>query len=202
MPTICAVIFLMLFIPLAGCKTLQTQKANKTTFETPKKLQIRLNVTALYANDAVPFDDGFRPHLNFENLLGSNNAENAENNKIMSECFLALNEIGYKTTINDKTCKSCIPVRLSVEFEDNGIKESTFLDCHPQERGCTLFQKNYRKKIQFILLGKNRSPLQTIVSETTGRPSKVSDVAYEICKVAFDEFPEIRSGKIYTLEKK
>lgn len=202
MKTLTLLIIALSVISVTSCKTTGTRNTKKTTFETPKKLQTRLSVTALYSTEAVPFDDGIRPHLNFENLVSSDPKENEENTKIMSECFLALNELGHKTTINDRSCTSCIPVRLSVEFEDNGIKESTFLDCHPQEKGCTLFQKNYRKKIQFTLLDKNRNPKQTIISETTGRPSKVSDVAFEICKAGFEEFPEIRANKIYTLEKR
>lgn len=195
--------FLIIFVvaTLSGCKTTNTKNSTKMTFEQPRKLQTRLSVTALYGPDALPFDEGAKPKLNFESLVSSDPKENDENTKIMSQCFLALNELGYKTMINDRTCQDCVPVKLSVEFEDNGIKESTFLDCHPQERGCTLFQKNYRKKIQFTLLDKNRNPKQTIISETTGRPNKVSDVAYEICRVGFEEFPEIRANKIYTLEK-
>lgn len=201
MKTLQILVIVLFVATLTGCKTPSTQSGQRTTFETPKKLQIRLSVTALYSADAVPYDDGFKPHLNFENLISSDPKENEENTKIMSQCFLALNTLGYKTTINDRKCTSCIPVKINVEFEDNGIKESTFLDCHPQEKGCTLFQKNYRKKIQFTLLDKNRNPKQTIISETTGRPNKVSDVAYEICKVGFEEFPEIRANKIYTLDK-
>lgn len=202
MKTLTQVIIALLILTISGCKTHSTKNSTKTTFETPKKLQTRLSVTALYGADAIPFDDGARPQLNFENLVSSDPKENEENTKIMSQCFLALNELGYKTVINDRSCKDCIPVKLSVEFEDNGIKESTFLDCHPQERGCTLFQKNYRKKIQFTLLDKNRNQKMTIISETTGRPNKVSDVAFEICKAGFEEFPEIRANKIYTLEKR
>ncbi len=187
---------------LTGCKTIGHKNSNKTTFETPRKLQTKVNVTALYSPEALPFDEGIRPHLNFENLVSNDSKENEENSKIMSQCFLAINELGFKTTINDRSCKDCIPVKLSVEFEDNGIKESTFLDCHPQEKGCTLFQKNYRKKIQFILLDKNRSPKQSIISESLGRPNKLSDVAFELCKAGFLDFPEIRANKEYILDKK
>jgi hypothetical protein len=50
-------------------------------------------------------------------------------------------------------------------------------------------------------MNKKQEIVQTIISETTGRAQKVSDVAFEICKVAFEEFPEIRANKIYTIEK-
>lgn len=192
---------IMMLGVLSGCKTPMTHTGERKTLLSPRKEKIHLGVTALYNPSAVPFEAGIKPILNFETLVSSDAKEMEENTKIQSQCLLALSELGYQAKFNEKNCKDCTTVKLSVEFEDNGIKESTFLDCHPSEKGCTLFQKNYRKKMTFQLMSKKQELIKTIISETTGRAQKVSDVAYEICKVAFEEFPEIRANKIYTIEK-
>lgn len=192
---------LMMLGVLTSCKTPMTHSGERKTLLKPRKEKIHFGVTALYSNNAIPFDTGARPILNFETLVSSDAKEMEENTKIQSQCLLALTELGFQAKINEKNCKNCTTVKLSVEFEDNGLKESTFLDCHPSEKGCTLFQKNYRKKMTFQLMNKKQEIVQTIISETTGRAQKVSDVAFEICKVAFEEFPEIRANKIYTIEK-
>lgn len=196
-----SILFILLLSVLSGCKTPMTHTGERKTLLSPRKEKIHLGVTALYTPSAVPFEIGVKPVLNFETLVSSDAKEMEENTKIQSQCLLALSELGYQAKINEKNCKNCTTVKLSVEFEDNGLKESTFLDCHPSEKGCTLFQKNYRKKMTFQLMNKQQELIQTIVSETTGRAQKVSDVAYDICKAGFEEFPEIRANKIYTIEK-
>ncbi len=192
----------LLCVCALSCKTFKDRDSYMDKFETKKKDVIEVNVSALYTANAIPFEEGFKPKFNLEKLVSKSPLEEKENLAIEEKCVKKLNEIGFKVFLNDPNCKDCQRVKLGLEIEDKGFQDSTFMDCSRKNQGCSLFVKNYRSKIQFVILNNDKSPRHEIKAEALTKFQNISDVTSEICEAAFSNFPEIRSNKIYEIERK
>ncbi len=155
-------------------------------------------VSSLYAAKAIPFDAsaGGMITFNFEKLYGADAEDEVENQLIQSACMKSINNLGFRAVVNDRKCKGCTEVKMLLEVENKGFSDSTLIDCKSKNKTCTMFKKNFRKKIAFILLDQNKNKRKEIRVETLSPSEKISDVTSGMCRAAFKRFPEILSNTV------